>query len=77
LFFTFFLDKKTNKKVKAIRPGTFRRSKISSDESPVGSVCYLTGLNSVTPFRAIMRFLEALNFLLHVYYRPNVIVSKK
>jgi len=35
ILFTFFLDKKSNKKVKAIRCGTFFRLNFSSAESPV------------------------------------------
>jgi hypothetical protein len=38
-----------------------------SDESPVARVYYSKVFNSVTPLRAIIRFMEALNFSLRVF----------
>jgi hypothetical protein len=65
--FTFFLDKKSNKKVKRVRCGTFRGNKISYAELAIGRDYYWKSLRFETPLRAIIRFLEALNFSLYAF----------
>jgi hypothetical protein len=77
MFFSFFLDKKRNKKVKAVRCGRFFRSKISYYELPLGRVFYLKGLRLETLLRAMRGFMEALNFSLHVFRYLVLAFSEK
>jgi hypothetical protein len=64
LFFSFFLDKKRNKKIKAVRCGKFLRSKIPYNELPGETVINPKDLRLKVPLRAVIRFPEALYFSL-------------
>ena len=64
--FTFFLDKKNNKKVKRVRWVTFPQGKFSSYELAGERVIYWKGSNSVTLLRVLRGVMEAQNFSLNV-----------
>ena len=66
--FTFFLDKKSNKKVKAIRCGTFFKAQVFLSRIAVLENHFVGQIfRSETPLRDMGRFLEALNFSLEAF----------
>ena len=73
----FFLAKKSNKKVNAVRCGTLLRSKFSLDELPEREVHNPKGFRLYTLLRAMRGFLEAAIFSPACLFLPNVLSSEK
>jgi len=66
--FTFFLDKKSNKKVKAIRCGTFFKAQVFLSRIAVLENHFVGQIfRSEISLRAMRRFLEALDFSLNAF----------
>ena len=63
----FFLTKKVTKKSRRFNAVSSLRLKISSAESPAGTVIILEGFRLETPLRVFRGFLKALNFSLSVH----------
>lgn len=77
VYFTFFLDKKSNKKVKAIRCETFFKTQVSSAESPFGRVILLARSLGLRLCFLHATFLEGAEFFTASFLIPIDLSSEK